>query len=206
MAKKSLFLLVMSAAILLVLFSGCTDTTGNTGTGNGNITNITEEYTSAITPEITQGINTTGADDIAEEGDTVYVQYVGTYNNGTVFDESEPGDPLVFTLGEKSMITGFEDAVYGMKIGENKSIHLTPDQAYGEYNPDYVINISRDQIPEDTELYEGAQLYMQSSTGSVFAVTVLEVTNDTVVVDANSKMAGLELNFEITLEAIDKAN
>lgn len=203
MAKKSLFLLVMSAAILLVLFSGCTDTTGNTGTDN---VSTTEEYTSAITPEITQEINTTGADDVAEEGDTVYVQYVGTYNNGTVFDESESGDPLVFTLGEKSMITGFEDAVYGMKIGETKSIHLTPDQAYGEYNPDYVINISRDQIPEDTELYEGAQLYMQSSTGSVFTVTVLEVTNDTVVVDANSKMAGKELNFDITLEAIDRAN
>jgi peptidylprolyl isomerase len=209
MAKKSFFLLVMSAAILLVLFSGCTDTPGNTGAGNtstaGNVS-TTEEHTSAITPEITQEINATGTDAVAEVGDTVYVQYVGTYNNGTVFDESEPGKPLVFTLGVNSMITGFEDAVYGMKIGETKTIHLTPDQAYGEYNPDYVINISRDQIPEDTELYEGAELFMQSNTGSVFTVTVLEVTNETVVVDANSKMVGLELNFDITLENIDKAN
>lgn len=133
------------------------------------------------------------------------MQYIGTYNNGTVFDESQPGDPLVFTLGNKSMITGFEDAVYGMEIGETKSIHLTPDQAYGEYNPDYLINISRDMISNDTEIYEGDQIILKSADGSLFQVTVVEITNDTVVVDANSMMAGKELNFEITLEDIDKA-
>ena len=66
MAKKSLFLLVMSAAIFLVLFSGCTDTTGNTGAGDDNITG---EYTSAITPEVTQEVNATGTDAVAEEGE-----------------------------------------------------------------------------------------------------------------------------------------
>ncbi|ADN36000.1 peptidylprolyl isomerase FKBP-type [Methanolacinia petrolearia DSM 11571] len=202
MAKKITFLLVLSAALLLVLFSGCTDSTGNTNTNNNN---VTEEFTFTVTPEATKEINTTSTGIVAEEGDTVSVQYIGTYNNGTVFDESQPGDPLVFTLGNKSMITGFEDAVYGMEIGETKSIHLTPDQAYGEYNPDYLINISRDMISNDTEIYEGDQIILKSADGSLFQVTVVEITNDTVVVDANSMMAGKELNFEITLEDIDKA-
>ena len=202
MAKKILFLLVLSAALLLVLFSGCTDSTGNTNTNNNS---VTEEFTFAVTPVPTKEINTTSTGIVAEEGDIVSVQYIGTYNNGTVFDESQPGDPLVFTLGNKSMITGFEDAVYGMEIGETKSIHLTPDQAYGEYNPDYVINISRDMLSNDTEIYEGDQIILKSADGSLFQVTVLEITNDTVVVDANSMMAGKELNFEITLEDIEKA-
>ncbi|WP_421908446.1 FKBP-type peptidyl-prolyl cis-trans isomerase [Methanolacinia petrolearia] len=202
MAKKITFLLVLSAALLLVLFSGCTDSTGNTNTNNNN---VTEEFTFTVTPEATKEINTTSTGIVAEEGDTVSVQYIGTYNNGTVFDESEPGDPLVFTLGNKSMITGFEDAVYGMEIGETKNIHLTPEQAYGEYNPDYLINISRDMISNDTEIYEGDQIILKSADGSLFQVTVVEITNDTVVVDANSMMAGKEMNFEITLEDIDKA-
>ena len=202
MAKKILSLLVLSAALLLVLFSGCTDSTGNTNTNNNN---VTEEFTFTVTPVPTKEINTTSTGIVAEKGDTVSVQYIGTYNNGTVFDESESGDPLVFTLGNKSMITGFEDAVYGMEIGETKSIHLTPDQAYGEYNPDYVINMSRGMISNETEIYTGEQLILKGADGSLIQVTVLEITNDTIVVDANSMMAGKELNFEITLEDIDKA-
>ena len=201
MAKKILFLLVLSAALLLVLFSGCTDSTGNTNKNN----NATEEFTPTVTPTATKEINTTNTGIVAEKGDIVSVQYIGTYNNGTVFDKSETGDPLVFTLGNKSMITGFEDAVYGMEIGETKSIHLTPDQAYGEYNPDYVINMSRSMISNETEIYTGEQLILRGADGSLIQVTVLEITNDTVVVDANSMMAGKELNFEITLEDIEKA-
>lgn len=140
----------------------------------------------------------------AEEGDTVYVQYTGTYNDGTVFDESEPGSPLSFTLGENMMIPGFEDAVYGMKIGESKSIHLTPDQAYGYYNPDYVWNVSRDMIPEDVELYVGGQLIITGIEGDVYPATVLEISNDSVTIDVNHRMAGQELNFEITLVDIAK--
>jgi FKBP-type peptidyl-prolyl cis-trans isomerase 2 len=192
MAKNILFLLILISALGLFLACGCTDD-NTTGTPTVETTG-------------TPAVETTGTGSVAEEGDTVYVQYKGTLNDGTIFDESETGDPLVFTLGENSMITGFEDAVYGMTVGETKTIHLTPDQAYGEYNPENTLNISRDQIPEDVELYEGAQLVMAGADGSVFQVTVLSVSNDTVVLDGNSPMAGKELNFEITLEKIDKAN
>ena len=202
MVKKMFSLLVFSAALLLVLFSGCTDTE-NPG---ANLSIATEDITSTVTPVSTETPDTADPNAVAEVGDTVYVQYVGTFDNGTVFDESEAGDPLVFTLGNKSMITGFEDAVYGMKVGETKSIHLTPDQAYGEYNPDYVINISKAMISSDAEFNKGDQIILQGSDGSLVQVTVVEITNDTYVVDTNFPMAGKELNFEITLEKIEKAN
>ncbi len=141
----------------------------------------------------------------AEAGDTVYIQYKGTYNNGTVFDESEPGEPIVFTLGQNSMIKGFEDAVYGMKIGDTKNIHLTPAEAYGYYNPEYVFNISSDMVPEDVEIYEGAQLIMSGVQGDVYSVIVTGISDETIEIDANHQMAGKELNFEIKLVDIDKA-
>lgn len=147
----------------------------------------------------------TGAE-TAEEGDTVYVQYTGTFNNGTVFDQSEPAEPLVFTLGQSSMIPGFEDAVYGMEIKETKNIHLTPEQAYGYYDSEKIFTIGREQIPENVEIFEGAELIMSGEGGAAFRVKVLEIGNDTVVIDANHPMAGKELNFEISLEKIEKAN
>lgn len=197
--KNILFLLILVSALGLIFACGCTDDNA-AGTSTAEPTETTGTATATATP----AAETTGTGSVAEEGDMVYVQYIGTYNNGTVFDESEPGDPLVFTLGENSMITGFEDAVYGMEIGETKTIHLTPDQAYGNYNPDNIFNVSREQIPEDVELYEGAQLLMSSANGGAFKVKVLSISNDTVVLDANHQMAGKELNFDITLVEIDK--
>ena len=103
------------------------------------------------------------------------------------------------------MIKGFEDAVYGMKIGDTKNIHLTPAEAYGYYNPEYVFNISSDMVPEDVEIYEGAQLIMSGVQGDVYSVIVTGISDETIEIDANHQMAGKELNFEIKLVDIDKA-
>lgn len=142
--------------------------------------------------------------DTAEAGDTVSVDYVGTFNNGTVFDESQPGEPLVFTLGTNSMITGFENAIYGMKVGETKDIHLLPEEAYGSYDQELIFKINRTQIPEEIELSPGAQLMMYGSQGDIYQVTVISYDDEKVEIDANHKMAGKELNFEVTLVNLEK--
>lgn len=69
-----------------------------------------------------------------QDGDTVSVQYVGTYDDGTEFDSSrkEWRTPLVFVIGQGGMIKGFEDAVRGMKVGETKKVHIEAKDAYGE--------------------------------------------------------------------------
>lgn len=198
-----MILLVLAASLALVLACGCTDdnSEGAAGTVGAADTLGADDIIGAAEPVGDEIFD----EDIAEAGDTVYVDYIGTYNNGTVFDMSEEGQPIEFVLGDNSTISGFENAIYGMKINETKSIDLTPDEAYGEHNDSLIFNISRDNIPEDTLLYPGAILYMYGSTGSLFPVTVLNSTNETVWIDANNPMAGKELNFDITLVGLEKA-
>ena len=82
----------------------------------------------------------------AKNGDTVKVDYTGKLENGTVFDTSEGGEPLEFTLGEGKMIPKFEEAVLGMKIGESKTFTIPADEAYGQYSDDLVVVVNREEL------------------------------------------------------------
>jgi FKBP-type peptidyl-prolyl cis-trans isomerase 2 len=82
----------------------------------------------------------------AESGDVVYADYTGYFDDGTVFDTSikligeqaalqkNVYSPLIFTLGQKQVISGFEENILGMKVGKIKNFTLTPEKAYGEYD------------------------------------------------------------------------
>ena len=74
-------------------------------------------------------------DEIAKKGDVVEVDYVGTFENGEVFDSSEGREPLKFELGAGQMIPGFDEAVDGMKLMEEKTVTLPPEKAYGASGP-----------------------------------------------------------------------
>jgi peptidylprolyl isomerase len=74
-------------------------------------------------------------EDIAKKGDIVEVDYTGTFENGDVFDTSEGREPLKFELGAGQMIPGFDKAVDGMKFGEEKTVTLPPEEAYGTSGP-----------------------------------------------------------------------
>jgi peptidylprolyl isomerase len=136
----------------------------------------------------------------AETGDTVKVHYTGTLNNGTVFDTSIEREPLEFTIGQGQLISGFEQAVLGMKIGESKTVHILAAQAYGLHRDDLVFSIERSQLPENIEI--GQQLQMTQTNGSVIIVTVVDVSETTATVDANHRLAGEDLTFEIELVEI----
>jgi len=69
----------------------------------------------------------------AKDGDTVKVHYTGTLDDGTVFESSIGRDPLQFTVGDGSMIQGFDRAVNGMMLGEKKTVTIPADEAYGPY-------------------------------------------------------------------------
>ena len=141
--------------------------------------------------------------EVAKDGDTVYVHYTGTLSDGSVFDSSVGGDPLVFVLGEGKMITGFENAVRGMKVGETKTITLSPAEAYGEYREDLVTVFPKSEIPEDITVEIGMVLSLQSSSGDIFYATVIAIGEDTITLDANYELAGKELTFEIELVKIE---
>lgn len=134
----------------------------------------------------------------AKQGDTVTVQYVGKLPDGTVFDTSYERGPLQFTIGQGQIIPGFEQAVIGMEVGENKNITLEPDQAYGPHMAEMVLEVERERFPEDIQPEVGQLLQVQQA-GQVIPVTVTEVTEQVITLDANHPLAGKSLVFDIEL-------
>lgn len=137
----------------------------------------------------------------AASGDTVRVHYTGRLDDGTVFDSSEGRDPLEFTLGSGQVIPGFDEAVTGMAVGDNSTVTIEPENAYGPRHEEAVQDVSRADIPSDIELAVGMQL-QASGPGGEMVVTVVELTEEAVKLDANHPLAGQSLTFELELVEI----
>ncbi|MEM0962228.1 MAG: FKBP-type peptidyl-prolyl cis-trans isomerase [Bacteroidota bacterium] len=136
-----------------------------------------------------------------QSGDTVHVHYIGTLSDGTEFDSSRGRDPLAFTAGVGQVVPGFDAAVLGMEPGETKTVTILAKDAYGEPDPEKTLIVGRDQMPEgDISLGDQMQIGLQG--GGTVVVTVTEITDDEVTLDANHQLAGEDLTFEITLVEI----
>ena len=138
---------------------------------------------------------------LAKSGDTVRIHYTGTLTDGSQFDSSTGREPLEFTLGDGMVIPGFDTAVDGMSIGESKTFEIPADQAYGERRDEMVMTVSRDEFPDHIEPEAGQQLQMQQGE-QVFVVTVTDVSDDAIVLDANHPLAGEDLTFTVELVEI----
>ena len=138
----------------------------------------------------------------AKNGNTVQVNYTGKLADGTVFDTSIGREPLEFTLGAGQMITGFEKAVFGMKVGEKKTVTIPADEAYGPHLDEQVAEIPREKLPSDVTPEVGQQLVMRQADGREILATITEVSDETVTIDANHHLAGKDLTFEIELVKI----
>lgn len=138
----------------------------------------------------------------ATKTDTVKVHYTGTTDDGVVFDSSRERKPLEFTMGQGQLIPGFENAVEGMKVGDSAKVRIPSEEAYGEVRDDMVVDINRSQIPPDINPEVGMVLQMQQPDGSPLNVTIREVNDDSVKLDANHPLAGQALTFDIELVEI----
>jgi peptidylprolyl isomerase len=135
----------------------------------------------------------------AEIGDTVRVHYTGTFPDGTQFDTSADRGPLEVTLGSREVIPGFEEAIVGMAEGESKAVTVEPDAAYGMPDPQLVSTVERERIPPEIELQVGLELQATNSTGQPVRLTVVDLSDDSVTLDANHPLAGVPLTFELEL-------
>ena len=144
---------------------------------------------------------------VAGVGDTVNVTYTGMFDNKTVFDSNVNGTQLSFTIGASQMIPGFDTAVRGMKVNEEKTVTIPYTQAYGAYDPSLVELIPTSKFPANQTIYPGEKFYFQSSVdGSTTRVSVVNVTSSGVFVDANSPLAGQNLTFDIKIDSILKGS
>lgn len=133
-------------------------------------------------------------------GKTCRTHYRGTFNDGTQFDSSyDRGEPLEFTCGAGMMILGFDKAVADMNVGDIIDIHLMPEEAYGEKDPDAIITVPISELAGSEELKVDDMVYLQNVYGQPFPAKVTALTENDITFDANHEMAGKELNFKIEL-------
>lgn len=138
-------------------------------------------------------------------GKKVKVNYRGTLDDGTQFDSSyDRGETLDFTCGAHQMIPGFDYAVADMAVGEKKTVHLAPKEAYGEHDDNLVFTIRREQTQGMERISVGDQVGLHGPSGQLVPARVVEVTPSKITVDANHELAGKPLNFEIELVEVEE--
>jgi len=138
-----------------------------------------------------------------KEGDSVSLHYTGTLDDGTVFDSSEGGEPLNFTVGAGQVIPGFEDGVIGMDLGETKEINIEPDLAYGDYHEELVKVVPRAAFPPNVTPTIGMAFELELPSGQTMPVRIIEIEGDEVTLDANHLLAGEALNFKVRVISIN---
>jgi peptidylprolyl isomerase len=135
----------------------------------------------------------------AKNGDTVKIHYTGKLSDGAVFDTSNNKDPLQFTVGKGQVIEGFDEAVTGMVVGETKTAEIPCEKGYGPRNDNMIIVVDKKQVPPDLKPEVGQRLEVGSASGELLAVTVIEVDEENITLDANPPLAGEDLTFDLEL-------
>jgi peptidylprolyl isomerase len=138
----------------------------------------------------------------AKSGDRVKVHFTGYLEDGTVFGSTMGEAPFEFSIGEKNMLPGFEQAVIGMKKGDTKTITLPPEEAYGLHKKELVTVMQRSGFPKEIKLDIGKRLRVRTQDGIYTMVTIKDITEDSIVLDENDPLAGQTLTFKIELVEI----
>ena len=135
----------------------------------------------------------------AKVGDTVKIHFTGKLQDETVVETSKDRDPLEFTIGDGNVIPGLEQGVIGMAAGDKKTIAISPEDAFGHPHEDLVVDMKKSEFPKDVELAAGVYLNIESSDGKEFKAKVVEIKEDTVILDANHPLAGVTINYDVEL-------
>jgi peptidylprolyl isomerase len=109
------------------------------------------------------------------------------------------GEPIEFAVGDGRLLPDFETGVIGMSPGESKNIAISHKQAYGPYRDDMVIALPRNQVPENLHVAVGQQLQLTLESGKPLVVNVTDISESIVTLDANHRLAGQDLSFELQL-------
>mgnify|MGYP001307746723 CR=1 FL=1 len=143
-----------------------------------------------------------------KNGQEVSVHYVGTLNDGTVFDSSrDRGQPLKFKVGDNKILPAFEEMLSEMTEGDKKSFSLTPSQAYGEVQENLIQTYPHSSFPTDFKPVVGEMIKgTNPNNGNALIATILSENSEGVLLDFNHPLAGKDINFEIELLEVKDDN
>jgi peptidylprolyl isomerase len=139
----------------------------------------------------------------AQKGNKVKIHYRGTLADGSVFDNSFGGKPLEFEIGAGMVISGFENGIIGMKVGDKKTIFIPAEEAYGKKSDELILEFQKSDIPAEMSFAIGDMFQLQLTPEQSVGVKIIEIKDETVVFDANHALADKDLNFDIELMEIN---
>lgn len=135
----------------------------------------------------------------------VTLHYTLKDNDGNVIDQSEDGS-FLYLHGAMNIIPGLENALTGKTSGEELSVKVTPEEGYGEKDPQKIQEVPKEMFEDAGQIQVGVQFHAQAPDGQAMVVTVIEVRDDVVVIDANHPLAGVELNFDVKIADVREAS
>ncbi|UAM99225.1 peptidylprolyl isomerase [Polaribacter litorisediminis] len=139
---------------------------------------------------------------VVKEHNTVKVNYTGKLADGQVFDTSEGKEPIEFTLGQGQIIPGFEKGLIDMKVKEKKTITIAKEEAYGDINAALIQEVEKTALPQDMTPEVGMGLVSKSPDGQEMNLVVVEVKDESIVIDGNHPLAGKDLIFDLEVVEI----
>jgi peptidylprolyl isomerase len=136
------------------------------------------------------------------QGDTVRVHYTGTLADGSEFDSSQGRDPIAFTIGEGTVIPGFESAVADLEVGESVTVTIPAAEAYGERADNAVQVVPLQAFGESGAPQAGWIVQLEDPSGQRINAMILEVDDQSATLDFNHPLAGQDLTFALNLVEI----
>lgn len=193
--KNIILVMVMS------VFCGCFTNTReiNPSAKREEVREEIKQEIKQITPEKSGGEKM-----IVKKGNKVKVHYEGSLTDGTVFDKSKEGKPLEFVVGGGQMIAGFDKAVEGMELNEEKTVTIEAEKAYGKRNENLVRKFPKSFVPENSKVEKGMQIIVKGPDGSMMPARITDIDAEgSVTVDLNHFLAGKDLVFKIKVISIE---
>lgn len=140
-----------------------------------------------------------------EPNSVVTLHYTLKDNDGKVIDQSDDGS-FLYLHGAMNIIPGLENALTGKAAGDEFSVTVSPEEGYGDKDPQRIQEVPKDMFENAADIQIGMQFHAQGPDGNAIVVTVSEVKDDSVVIDANHALAGVELNFEVKVVEVREAS
>jgi len=135
----------------------------------------------------------------------VKIDYTLTSNDGDVIDSSEGREPLAYLHGHGNIIPGLEKALEGKTEGEELTVQVEPEEAYGVHRPELVQQVSIEAFAGIDKVEPGMRFNADSAQGPL-VVKVTNIDGDQVTIDANHELAGKQLNFAVSVREIRAAS
>lgn len=136
----------------------------------------------------------------------VSIHYKLTDDEGTELDSSSGQDPFAYLHGTRSIIPGLERALAGKSEGDELQVTVEPGEAYGDINPELIQRVPREAFAGVAELKPGMQFQAGQPDGQPLNITVKEVGDEEVTIDANHPLAGRVLHFDVRVEGVRQAS